>query len=193
MLCRNHVDVSEGVRRCTRCEGPFCADCIVEIGGRPYCAICKNEQLLDLRSGVDAAQLELASIGRRFVAVLIDSLLIAIPLWALMAFFFFMPASRGEVPPPWTSLLGLPFTAVAVLYEALMLQYRNGQTLGKMAMGIRVVNPDGTPSSAGQIWGRVLIRTFLGCFWIDYIPAFFTQEKTTLHDMVARTRVVRAS
>jgi len=26
---------------------------------------------------------------------------------------------------------------------------------------------------------------------VDYIPAFFTQEKTTLHDMIAKTRVVR--
>jgi uncharacterized RDD family membrane protein YckC len=37
------------------------------------------------------------------------------------------------------------------------------------------------------------MRTILGCLWIvDYIPAFFTNERTTLHDMVAGTRVVEA-
>jgi hypothetical protein len=31
----------------------------------------------------------------------------------------------------------------------------------------------------------------LGCVSIfDYLPAFFTKEKTTLHDMVATTRVI---
>ena len=35
------------------------------------------------------------------------------------------------------------------------------------------------------------MRLVLGCMAIvDYIPYFFTDEKTTLHDMVAGTRVV---
>ena len=75
-----------------------------------------------------------------------------------------------------------------------MLQTKNGQTLGKMALKVRVVRPDGSPISPGQAWGRVAMRTILGCLWIvDYIPAFFTPERTTLHDMVAGTRVVDAS
>jgi uncharacterized RDD family membrane protein YckC len=75
-----------------------------------------------------------------------------------------------------------------------MLQFKDGQTLGKMALKVRVVRPDGSPMSTGQVWGRVVMRTVLGCLWIvDYIPAFFTQEKTTLHDMIAGTRVVDAN
>jgi uncharacterized RDD family membrane protein YckC len=193
MICRNHVDVSEGVRRCARCEGPFCRDCYVEFGGRPYCAICKNEQLLDLRSGVDSTQLELASIGRRFAAVLLDSLVVLIPMYTVMGLLIFLPNSRGEVAPMWTNFLGLPFMFLGMLYEALMLQFKDGQTLGKRALHVRVVRPDGSSISTGQVWGRVLIRTVLGCFWIDYITVFFTPERTTLHDMVANTRVVRTS
>jgi hypothetical protein len=31
----------------------------------------------------------------------------------------------------------------------------------------------------------------LGCTWIiDYIPYWFTEERTTIHDMAASTRVV---
>jgi uncharacterized RDD family membrane protein YckC len=83
-------------------------------------------------------------------------------------------------------LLGLP-----LVYEALMLK-RNGQTLGKLAVGVRVVTPEGQPISRGQAWARAAIKVILGsCLGIDYLPAFFTRERTCFHDMIARTRVIR--
>ena len=194
MLCRNHVDVDEGVRRCARCGAPFCPDCLVEISGRPYCATCKSEQLLDVRSGVDRSQIQYATILRRFGAVFLDGLLMVIPMYAVIGFVVFLPTSRGEeVNPLLVNLISIPFALLSLAYEGLMLHFKNGQTLGKMALKVRVVRPDGTPISPGQAWGRVVMRTVLGCLWIvDYIPAFFTNEKTTLHDMVAGTRVVDA-
>jgi uncharacterized RDD family membrane protein YckC len=194
MLCRNHVEVAEGVRRCARCGIPFCPDCLVELSGRPYCGTCKSEQLLDVRSGVDRTQLQYASILSRFGAIFLDGLLMAIPAYTLMGIFIFGPALTGNEPnPAMANLISLPFTFLSILYEALMLGHKNGQTLGKMALKVRVVRPDGSPISSGQAWGRVLMRTILGCFVIiDYIPAFFTPDKTTLHDMVAGTRVVVA-
>lgn len=191
MLCRNHIDVAEGVRRCARCGSPFCPDCLVEISGRPFCATCKSEQLLDVRSGVDRSQMQYSTILRRFGAIFLDSLLIVVPMYAIMGVFIFVPATRGQEPNPLFNLIGIPFALLSLAYEGLMLQYKNGQTLGKMALKVRVVRPDGSPISPGQAWGRVVMRTILGCLWIvDYIPAFFTPEKTTLHDMVAGTRVV---
>ena len=191
MLCRNHIDVAEGVRRCARCGTPFCPDCLVELSGRPYCATCKTEQLLVVRSGVDRSQMQYSTILRRFGAVFLDSLLIVIPMYTIMGIFVFLPATRGETPNPLMNLIGIPFALFSLVYEGLMLQYKNGQTLGKMALKVRVVRPDGSPISTGQAWGRVVMRTVLGCLWIvDYIPVFFTNEKTTLHDMVAATRVV---
>jgi uncharacterized RDD family membrane protein YckC len=191
MLCRNHIDVALGVRRCARCGTPFCPDCLVEISGRPYCATCKSEQLLDVRSGVDRSQLQYATILRRFGAVFVDGLLVAVPMYALLGVLIFVPASQGQPVNPLFNLIGIPFALLSLAYEGLMLQFKNGQTLGKMALKVRVVRPDGSPMSTGQVWGRVVMRTVLGCLWIvDYIPAFFTQEKTTLHDMIAGTRVV---
>ena len=74
-----------------------------------------------------------------------------------------------------------------------MLSMKNGQTVGKMALRLRVVRPDGSRISNGQAWGRAVMRLVLGClFIVDYIPYFFTDEKTTLHDMVAGTRVVES-
>jgi uncharacterized RDD family membrane protein YckC len=193
MLCRNHIDVDAGVRRCARCGTPFCPDCLVEISGRPYCLTCKSEQLLDVRSGVDRSQVLYATILRRFGAIFLDGLLMAIPVYTIMGIFVFLPAFRGETPSPLFNFVSIPLSFISLLYEGLMLSNKNGQTLGKMAMKVRVVRPDGSPISTGQAWGRVVMRTVLGCMVIvDYIPAFFTQEKTTLHDMVAGTRVVDA-
>ena len=66
-----------------------------------------------------------------------------------------------------------------------------GQTLGKMAMKIKVVRPDGTDISGGQAWGREVARLVLGFLYIvDPLPALFTKDRRTVHDMLAGTRVV---
>jgi uncharacterized RDD family membrane protein YckC len=84
-------------------------------------------------------------------------------------------------------------SVVNLLYEGMMLQAR-GQTLGKMALGIKVVTPDGEDISPGQAWGRALVRVIFNALQyislVNYLPAFFSQEKKTVHDSVAKTRVV---
>jgi uncharacterized RDD family membrane protein YckC len=80
-----------------------------------------------------------------------------------------------------------------IIYEGLMLAHR-GQTLGKMAVKIRVVRPDGAPITKGQAWGRAILRGVLVhvLSLLNYIPALVTKEKTCIHDLVANTRVVNA-
>jgi uncharacterized RDD family membrane protein YckC len=174
--------------------GPFCGDCLVEINGRPYCATCKQEQLLDVRSGVDLTRLDLASRWRRFGALILDGLITGIPLLILTAIFIWTPMFQGqEIPFAW-NFLSIPFTIAGFIYEGAMTQAKDGQTLGKMALKIRVVRMDGSSITPGQAWGRAAMRMVLGfcCALADYLPAFFTQEKTTLHDMAANTRVVNS-
>src|SRR5436190_17587110 len=178
MICRNHVDVSEGVRRCHRCGSTFCPDCLVDIAGAPYCATCKNEQLLDVRSGVSGV-LDFASIGRRFGASFLDGLVTGIPTLILVfAVFGLTPRASSR----FTSPIFLIPSIGAVIYQAAMLKWR-GQTLGKMAMKVKVVRPDGTDISGGQAWGREVSRALLGFLYlVDYIPVFFTKDKRTVHD-----------
>jgi uncharacterized RDD family membrane protein YckC len=66
--------------------------------------------------------------------------------------------------------------------------------VGKIAVGIKVVTPEGRDISAGQAWGRALTRqVFFSYFSIlNYLPALFTKQKTAIHDLVAKTRVVRS-
>lgn len=193
MNCVNHPAVTEGVYPCDRCGTAFCPDCLVSLQGRRYCARCKTERLTDLRSGVDTTQVQLAGIGRRFAAVWIDGFILGIPLMVVMfaVMFPMMFANKNAPPPMWTSWIGYAFVPVYIVYEGLMLKTR-GQTLGKMALGIRVVQAGGQSISGGQAWGRAVMRGVFVSFLsiINYAPAFFTKEKTCIHDMAAKTRVV---
>lgn len=172
----------------------YCSNCLVDINGLPHCNVCKNEQILDIRSGVDRTTLQLAGVGKRFLALLVDYIVQAIPNWLISIPWMWAFGMMGNANPDFSPkffLIYIPTFAIPILYEGLMLSYKNGQTLGKIATKIRVVRPDGSPISKGQAWGRTLLRLVFGCLVIfDYVPAFFTKERTTLHDMAAGTRVV---
>jgi len=190
MLCRNHPDVSEGVRRCARCGSPFCTDCVVDISGKPYCATCKGEELLDVRSGVSHGAFDLATVGKRFLAAFVDGFIVWIVLAVLNFGFTFATAAARINSFAFSILWQFMLWGLAVAYQATMLASR-GQTLGKMAVRIKVISADGTELSTGQAWGREVARALLGILCIvDYIPAFFNEQKTTLHDMAAKTRVI---
>lgn len=201
MPCKNHPFVEDRLTRCSRCADTFCPDCIVEIGGLPYCLECKTESMRDLRSGVPFQQLDMATVGTRFVALLVDWLIIGLPLMVL-AFAVLIPvgvisAEAGEDVAPFLAIfsnlfVSLGAAAAYILYEGFMLA-SGGQTVGKKVMKIKVVTPDGNEMSKGQAWGRAISRQVLAivpCLGlIDNLVAF-GQERTAIHDMMAKTRVV---
>ncbi|HET8772395.1 MAG TPA: RDD family protein [Thermoanaerobaculia bacterium] len=198
MICRNHVDVAEGVRRCTRCGGTYCSDCLVTIHDHPYCATCKTEQLMDVRSGVDRSRLTYGGFWQRFGAQFLDGVIVGVPAAAIAVAVIVavtFTAQQNEAATLLILLAYIPAYVFPVLYEALMLSTRDGQTIGKKVLKLRVVRPDGSSISTGQAWGRAVMRLILGVFCagiVDYIVFFFTEDKTTLHDMVAGTRVVES-
>jgi uncharacterized RDD family membrane protein YckC len=202
MPCPVHPAVERGLDRCERCGGIFCPDCFVVLRDAPYCASCKVEHIRDLRSGLEPGALDLGSVGRRFAALWLDGFLTGMASYALLIPLMVLIVGAGAASAPdqsdvMTPVLSLLFYAFALgipfVYEGWMLSAR-GQTLGKMALGVKVVTPEGHDISRGQAWGRTALKVVLAfCVGITYIPAFMTRERTTLHDMMARTRVVRVS
>ena len=90
----------------------------------------------------------------------------------------------------WTSQ-GI-FTILGWIYYVFMThQYQ--ATLGKMAIGIKVINTEGGQQSIGRIILRETIGKFISgiIFAIGYFIAGFTKNKQGLHDMMAQTYVVR--
>ncbi|HWF52800.1 MAG TPA: RDD family protein [Solirubrobacteraceae bacterium] len=95
--------------------------------------------------------------------------------------------------------VGLP---AAVLYAPLLLGRsgaRNGQTVGKQVMGIRVIRQDGLPMT----FATALVREGLGrqvpallssglYVPVDYLWPLWDRRNQSLHDKVGRTFVVAA-
>jgi uncharacterized RDD family membrane protein YckC len=195
MTCTFHPGAEGSIVRCARCLRPFCSDCLVRLGGRPYCGDCKLEQIRDAQSGVPAAQFELATLGKRFIALFIDGMIVGAPTMIvfIIVIVYAVVSSGGKSQmPTGLNFIGLVQIPIMIIYEGLMLGRKRGQTFGKMAMNLRVVQPDGSDITRGQAWGRAVVRSLMASLLslINYLPAFFTNEKTALHDMAAKTRVV---
>ncbi|MDT0267873.1 RDD family protein [Streptomyces sp. DSM 44915] len=142
----------------------------------------------------------LAPLGRRLLARIIDMLVVGIPmtllLWPIIGAYDFDDGGGGE---------GYLRQAVIILvyfvYEGLMLSAR-GQTLGKMAMRIRVAMlADGSVPQGRPGWLRAAVYSLpqlVSCvgfvFWLVNV-LFCTWDqpyRQCLHDKAARTVVVTA-
>jgi uncharacterized RDD family membrane protein YckC len=159
------------------------------------CGDCKLEEVRDIHSGVSVSQFELATLGKRFLALFIDGMIVGAPtmIIVMVVIISAVVASGGKNSglPPYFNFIGLAQIPVMIVYEGIMLG-RRGQTFGKMAMNLRVVQPDGSPITTKQAWGRAAVRSLMASILsiFNYLPAFLTKEKTALHDMAAKTRVV---
>ncbi len=161
------------------------------------------DRTLDVRTPESIAfSYELAGVGSRFLAVLID-LLIQIGLIVLL--FWGLVEASTHIPTPKhanTSLDDSLGTAVLVViiflilfgYFILFEAFWNGQTPGKKLMGIRVVRDGGYPLDFAASLVRNLVRvgeaTF-GFYVVSAIVAVASPENKRLGDMAAGTIVVR--
>jgi uncharacterized RDD family membrane protein YckC len=120
-----------------------------------------------------------ASWGRRLVAYFIDSVLL------LIAFLIVLAITNQAV----ASVLNL---VIGLAYFAYFEGSASGQTLGKRALGIRVIDF----RTGGAIgYGRGLIRyigkiiSSIPCL-LGFLWALWDKEKQTWHDKIATTVVV---
>ncbi|MGZ4870101.1 MAG: RDD family protein, partial [Halobacteriota archaeon] len=135
----------------------------------------------------------------RFVAILIDYVIISI-IAGILVFPFLVAAVAVNLTSVDASAISLGSIAAAsvvgfvvwFLYFTL-LEGHYGQTIGKMALNIKVVREaDGAPIDYGEAAVRTILRIIDGLF--DYlIGAIFiwtSDEKQRLGDRVAHTVVV---
>lgn len=103
-----------------------------------------------------------------------------------------------EVPSGGAIAIAVLLALVAlagVIYNWIILVGRTGQTLGKRAVGVRVVDAtNGSPIGAGRALGRYLFATFIsGNFCLlGYLWALWDSKKQTWHDKVVSSVVVKA-
>jgi uncharacterized RDD family membrane protein YckC len=147
-----------------------------------------------------------AGFWRRFVAYLIDSIIIGIvscvvfiPVFAILGIGIGFSAMEEEeaagflLAPLIGYMLfaGLVLAVAEWLYFALMESSNRMATLGKMAIRIKVTDLNGNRISFGRATGRYFGKILSGMvLMIGYIMAGFTEKKQALHDMIASCLVV---
>lgn len=166
------------------------------------------DRTLEVRTPESIAfQYELAGLGSRFLALVVDQ---AIQLAVMAAIFFGLFAALAHAPATarhttspealkFSQSLGLALVVIVIfvvmfgyfiVFEAIW----NGQTPGKKLLGLRVVRDGGYPIDFGASLIRNLIRVgeqLIGYYILAAISAVISPENKRLGDIAAGTIVVR--
>jgi uncharacterized RDD family membrane protein YckC len=138
----------------------------------------------------------------RFVAYIVDAFILLLALAVVIGILIGLAAAIGgtsgvssETAFGVGALLAIvAYVGIGWLYEALLTSGPRGATLGKQAVGVRIVTADGGPLSFGRATGRHFLKvivTPMVPFAIGYLLAGFTSGKKALHDIMADTRVIK--
>jgi uncharacterized RDD family membrane protein YckC len=146
---------------------------------------------------------ELAGRGERLAAAIIDTIimivLIGVPLLVSMNW---SAVNAGNWPGAFSSVGSMLAGVGLLVYAAITiyLVHKNGQTIAKKMLGIKVVRSDRSRASLGRIfWLRNVVNAIPGA--IPYIGNvyglvdslfIFNETRQCIHDKIADTIVVKA-
>lgn len=143
--------------------------------------------------------LRYASIETRLVAFILDFIVLASFFALFMAFAgleLLLRSDFGDNDPPDQAyyvaaiIILAYFVAFVPLYFVGLWTWR-GQTLGKMAIAIRVVRSDGRPMSVGAALLRLVGYLFSSLLlFVGFLMIVFDRQRRGLHDRLADTVVV---
>jgi len=133
--------------------------------------------------------MEPVGVGRRAVAVLIDSIL-------LFIVGYLIAAAAGQTTGTGFQMHGAPFflwVAISLAYFIVQ-EALQGTTLGKRVMRLKVVKLDGSPMDWQASIARNVLRIIDGILFylVGAIVIWVSRQKQRLGDMAAKTIVVHA-
>jgi uncharacterized RDD family membrane protein YckC len=143
-------------------------------------------------------EMPLAGIGSRFIAILVDSLILGFAFFILgVLAAVIVPALHlvGDVSANWAvGIILLIFFLLLWGYFVLFEAFSNGRTPGKRVVKIRVIHQSGRGINFVEALARNLVRfvDFLPSFYaVGIVVIFLSRRNQRLGDMVAGTLVVR--
>jgi uncharacterized RDD family membrane protein YckC len=155
-------------------------------------------------------EVELASIGQRLLAVLLDLVILIAYFLIMMVLIMLIFATNFNLFDEssfdfWTILFTLVVYLPFVLYTPLMEFFTKGQTIGKMALGIRVTKVNGENAKFKDYFTRWLFRpyeiyifmsvigalAFIASFFFDTLIGSISSKNQRIGDFMANTVVVR--
>jgi uncharacterized RDD family membrane protein YckC len=168
---------------------PQCKKCESELPeGAAFCPVCGTA--VELTGKV----LDLANWGERFVAWLIDVIIIGVAIGVIRGFLWVAWPGYALVPwiPTWVPFVDLLGNVVYFLYWTFM-EGAYGQSLGKMLLRLRVATLDGGQPDVGRAALESVGKAFL--LPIDVVVGwiFYPAKRQRLFNYLSGTVVVRAS
>jgi len=121
-----------------------------------------------------------AGFGTRLVAIIIDWIIVSIVTGIIQAIL------------PYSSLAMIGGAIGYAIYAVLTSLYFDGATIGKMILGIKVVDARGNTPDIGPLILRYTLGYWISSFvcGIGYLTAAFDSQKQAWHDKLASTYVV---
>lgn len=202
------------VETCHRCGQPlpenvrFCPNC----GAPVQQALQKSDQKMSpqppgvptppkptVTAPPSPRQFVNVSFWPRVLATLIDGfvvLFLQLPILFVLVAMGVIGTSAGfdlqaEETQRLLNLMSIPMSIVQIAYFTIM-NGTWGATLGKMALGMRIVRADGSPISYGIALGRIIIKLILAqctCS-LMYLSVAINTEHRGWHDQIIGTRVI---
>ncbi|MCY3779651.1 MAG: RDD family protein [Chloroflexi bacterium] len=148
------------------------------------------------------SQFKLASLGKRFIAICIDGFIVALFSFAVMAalgHFAQLYEAMSSLDEAIIAAAISQFQSEAIpvnlvvsgIYNVVLMVAFNGQTLGKMVFGMRVVKKNGGRITVLDAFVRnVFGYTISQIFLLGYMWAALDGERQAWHDKMAGTMVV---
>lgn len=178
----------------------FCPKCGTENDtSSQFCSSC-GFRLKAFLVTPQPAMIAYAGFWRRFVAALIDEIIlticgavIGVIIGVIIGFIgVALEADIGTIQVIAIVTGYIICIVLNWLYFTLLESSSKQATLGKMTMGIIVTDLNGSRISFGKAngryWGKIVSAIIL---YIGFIMAGFTQKKQALHDIMAETLVVK--
>lgn len=166
---------------------PYCRNCGSEVSeGAAYCTSCG--------AVVASADHMLASWGERFIAWLIDMVILSVLLsWMIWPGFYWIPGGWGTMVPRWIPFVDFGFRNIIYFLYWAVLEGTYGQSVGKIVMKIEVVRLDGGAIDLGKAAYQSIGKAFLlplDCIfgWIQY-----SSRQQRLFNYLSETVVVKTS
>jgi uncharacterized RDD family membrane protein YckC len=181
---------------CSECGRSFLREDMIKYGDSWVCAQCKSVFIQKIKEGVTVTQMDYAGFWIRFGASIIDSIITGVVNILISIVFGLMAAIVSSSSDPSNAMIysvisTLLSLVINISYETFFIG-KWGATIGKMACGIKIVNPEGDKITYLRAFARFFAKIVSAIiFMIGYIMAAFDDEKRALHDRICDTRVVR--
>jgi uncharacterized RDD family membrane protein YckC len=146
---------------------------------------------------IDDDELELAGVGVRLGAYLIDQLLFWFVIFTPLVVAIWLSVDPRPGNGAAIAWLACALGTIALAWFNILYVIQNGQSIAKKWLGIKVVRSDGSPASLGRIfWLRNfvngLITSAFGLYFLVDSLLIFGDARQCVHDKIADTIVVVA-